>query len=327
MSDILFSIIVPVYNVVEINGENLFSKCMDSLLHQTYRNIEVILVDDGSTDDAGSQCDAFAKMDSRVVVIHTENGGAGAARNVGVRHSKGDYLFFVDADDEIDLLSCEVFAGILTKYPNIDIIGSDAVLIRKNKLFYFKYSPISDPVTGAEFLKLQLTRRTIYAATGKPIVRRDYWLVNNLFFREDIRINEDCEWTPRLFLPAQSVITSNFVHYIYYKRDVSRSNPAGLSARFADIIMYCYDLEEKYACIEEIELRRVMMASILPLWFGAIRKGRFIGKRYDYLLRKDFLRGKAMTKKEKIWVFIYEISPYLYYYVSKYYYCLKGNLD
>jgi len=327
MSEMLFSIIVPIYNITYDNGKNLFSRCMRSLLDQTYKNIEVLLIDDGSTDDALAQCNAFAKTDSRVLVIQKENSGAGAARNVGVRHSQGDYIFFVDADDEIELDSCMIFADILTKHPNLDIIGSDAVIRKNRRLVYIKYTSITEPVTGAEFLKIQLTKRTIYAATCKPIIKREFWLANNLFFREDIRINEDCEWTPRLFLPAKSVITSNYTHYIYYKRDVSRSNPAGSSARFADIIKYCYELEERFTSLQERELREIMLAYIIPLWFGAIRKGRFIGKQYDYLIRKGFLHGKARTTKEKIWVFLYHTNPYLYYYISRFYYFLLRATD
>lgn len=89
------SVIVPVYNV-----EKYLCECVDSILNQTYRNLEVILVDDGSTDGSGAVCDAYQK-DERVHVIHKQNGGLGAARNSGIDQASGEYLLFVDSDDAL----------------------------------------------------------------------------------------------------------------------------------------------------------------------------------------------------------------------------------
>jgi glycosyltransferase involved in cell wall biosynthesis len=92
----LVSVIVPVYNV-----EKYVSRCVDSLLKQSYLNVEIVLVDDGSTDNSGLICDEYAKKDKRVKVIHRNNGGLSAARNVGIKKSLGEYLAFVDGDDYV----------------------------------------------------------------------------------------------------------------------------------------------------------------------------------------------------------------------------------
>lgn len=92
----LISVIVPVYNV-----EIYLEKCVESILGQSYQNIEVILVDDGSTDKSGEICEKF-KYDKRVVVLHKKNGGLSSARNHGIKHAKGEYLSFIDSDDYID---------------------------------------------------------------------------------------------------------------------------------------------------------------------------------------------------------------------------------
>src|SRR5699024_10612040 len=92
----LASIVVPVYNI-----ENYIEKCIESLISQTYKNIEIILVDDGATDNSGRICDLYAKKDSRIRVLHKENGGLSDARNKGARECKGEYLFFVDGDDTV----------------------------------------------------------------------------------------------------------------------------------------------------------------------------------------------------------------------------------
>ncbi len=93
-NSIKISIIVPVYNV-----EKYLSECIDSLINQTYKNIEIILVDDGSTDKSGKICDEYAKKDSRIIVIHKKNGGVSNARNKGIKIASGDYITFVDSDD------------------------------------------------------------------------------------------------------------------------------------------------------------------------------------------------------------------------------------
>lgn len=90
----LISVIVPVYNV-----ERYLRRCVDSILHQTYRNLEVLLVDDGSTDASGAICDEYAAQEERVTAVHQKNGGLSAARNAGLERAQGTYLCFVDSDD------------------------------------------------------------------------------------------------------------------------------------------------------------------------------------------------------------------------------------
>lgn len=91
------TVIVPVYNV-----EPYLNKCVDSILAQTYRNIEVILIDDGSTDGCGEICDSYKERDERVKVFHTENRGLSAARNLGIQNADGEFIYFIDSDDWID---------------------------------------------------------------------------------------------------------------------------------------------------------------------------------------------------------------------------------
>ena len=93
----LVSVVVPVYNV-----EAYIARCIESILSQTHRNLELILVDDGSLDHSGAICDAYAEKDSRILVIHQENAGVSKARNAGIDQAKGEYLSFVDSDDWIE---------------------------------------------------------------------------------------------------------------------------------------------------------------------------------------------------------------------------------
>lgn len=95
--DTLISIIVPVYNV-----KPYLSRCLTSLVNQTHKAIEIILIDDGATDGSGELCDRWAEKDARIVVIHSPNGGVSHARNLGLRRASGDYIGFVDSDDWVD---------------------------------------------------------------------------------------------------------------------------------------------------------------------------------------------------------------------------------
>lgn len=111
MKDILFSIIVTIYNVEDYLGE-----CVESIIKQTYSQIEIILVDDGSTDQSGWICDQLKRRDNRINVIHQENQGIIAARSRGISEAEGEYLIFVDADDWVDENMCKLFKQSIDKY-------------------------------------------------------------------------------------------------------------------------------------------------------------------------------------------------------------------
>ena len=131
--DSLISIIVPVYNV-----ELYLNECINSIRNQTYKNLEIILIDDGSTDNSGKICDEYAKIDSRIVVIHKENKGVTSARKVGVEIANGKYIGFVDSDDYIDK---EMYKNMLKKILETDADFIDCGCIRfsdSNNIYYPK---------------------------------------------------------------------------------------------------------------------------------------------------------------------------------------------
>ena len=115
--DCKVSIVVPAYNV-----EDYIEKCVASLLNQSYTNLEILLVDDGSTDSTSRLCDGFATFDSRVKVVHKANGGPSSAREAGITASTGDYLMIVDGDDWVDLDTVEQCVSVVLRYSNIDVV-------------------------------------------------------------------------------------------------------------------------------------------------------------------------------------------------------------
>lgn len=122
----LISVIIPVYNV-----DKYLRQCLDSVINQTYKNIEILLIDDGSTDDSGKICDEYAGNDARITVIHKENGGLSDARNTGIESMHGQYVSFVDSDDYIDLHYIETLtnAAVSTKS---DVIMASYIKVSDN---------------------------------------------------------------------------------------------------------------------------------------------------------------------------------------------------
>ena len=118
------SIVVPVYNV-----EDCLSYCVDSLRQQTYKNIEIILVDDGSTDSSGEICDQYAREDDRIKVLHIENGGLSNARNTGVKESSTDWIVFIDSDDYYDHRAIEYLVKLRDKY-KVDLVATPVIEVR-----------------------------------------------------------------------------------------------------------------------------------------------------------------------------------------------------
>lgn len=134
MSD-LVSVIVPVYNV-----EKYLARCLDSIINQTYTNLEIILVDDGSKDSSGQICDEYAAKDQRIKVIHKQNGGLSSARNAGLDIASGSYIEFVDSDDWIDKDTVK---------ENLELIINE----NSNVVFFNHYQVFDDHIYECELLK------------------------------------------------------------------------------------------------------------------------------------------------------------------------------
>lgn len=113
----IVSIIVPCYKVIDF-----LPQCVESLMNQTYKDIEIILVDDGSPDDTGKLCDEYAKKDNRIKVVHKQNGGLVSARNAGYDVATGDWMMYVDGDDWLDSDCCQVMLDAIAENPDVDIV-------------------------------------------------------------------------------------------------------------------------------------------------------------------------------------------------------------
>ncbi len=208
----LISVIVPIYNV-----EAYLSRCVDSLLGQSYRNLEIILVDDGSPDGCAAICDAYAEGDKRVRVIHQENRGLSGARNAGIEMAQGDYLAFVDSDDYV---SGEFIRELY------EAIRETGCQIAQSRFAYVRGEPLSGQ--GSAFRKLEIYReRELMEKLYGPEEESVFFVVawNKLYRRElfqtgirypEGRIHEDEATTHRLFHEGRSLAFVEKALYGYF---------------------------------------------------------------------------------------------------------------
>lgn len=216
--NIKITVIIPVYNV-----EKYLKRCVDSVLKQTYHNLEVILVDDGSPDGCPAICDEYAQRDSRVRVIHKKNGGLSSARNAALDSPLiGDYVTFVDSDDWIAPDTYEYCVNLMIKN-NADAIQFDYTYATDCKIL--KRNPDIEHYQvfeGKEILQHYLNTST---TTGSFSVCRCLFSrqqTEGIRFREG-KINEDIDWKYKVLEHAKRLVDSNQVKYFYYQSGNSTS--------------------------------------------------------------------------------------------------------
>lgn len=187
------SFIIPVYNI-----EKYLNQCVLSVLEQTYRNIEVILVDDGSKDKSPAICDAFAKTDKRVRVIHKENGGASDARNLGIDAASGEYVVFVDGDDFwVDKGQLDALVKIAQNLSDCDFVGYNcSYYYPESEQFrpWVAYASNLSTPTDKNTAMIELVKSgTIPMSACLKLMKRDFLIKNELYFEKGSTA-EDIPW-------------------------------------------------------------------------------------------------------------------------------------
>lgn len=231
MQQDLVSIIVPVYNV-----EKYLERCLDSIINQTYSSIEIILIDDGSTDSSGDICESYARLDSRITVIHKKNAGLGMARNTALDVAKGKYVIFVDSDDYIAPNMLENLYNTLIEAKADTCIGG------YQRVYSDKIEIFENPIKGKVFDKSNILSDVLSKMFGRlnnnDSLEMSVWKVlfsNELIQTYNIRfpserefISEDIIFDTVYYAKANRVVMSSDVGYYYCDNDDSlttRYNP------------------------------------------------------------------------------------------------------
>lgn len=216
------TVIVPVYNV-----ENYLNKCLDSLIDQTYKNLEIIVINDGSTDNSGEICQEYAQKDNRIVYIEKENGGQSEARNMGLDRMTGSYVTFVDSDDWIELDYVEILYKKITEYQADIAVGNYYSFNETEGMYYFHifgdsyHEKVYDNVSIFENLyeSQEMKSFALISVWGK-LYKAD--LVKHLRF--DIgKLGEDGYLNQKIYLLAEKTIYLNKGLYAYRQREGSSS--------------------------------------------------------------------------------------------------------
>ena len=232
----MISIIVPVYNV-----ELYLEECIDSIIRQSYQDIEIILVDDGSTDQSGVICDKYAAQDVRVKVFHKINGGLSSARNYGIDKATGAYLLFIDSDDFIKEDYCERFIESIGNTHSIGFVSSNLISYKNSDdLMSTKGIIRNKEMSYSDFFKSALRARTSNSVCGK-LFNRDF--ISQTRFRNG-RNNEDTLFLFDLYEHNRDnywVIEVSYQGYYYRYRESSichdPSNPLYLQILSNDLLM------------------------------------------------------------------------------------------
>ena len=199
----LISIIVPVYN-----AELYLSRCVESLLKQTYTNIEILLIDDGSPDSSGLLCDEFATKDKRIRVFHRENGGVSSARNLGLKYAKGEWISFVDADDCVsdDFYQCNYS-------DTVDVVQKSYNIIYEDKQECIGVDVLDESLLTKEKIYTHFVRKRTNALWDK-IIRRDVIAEN--VFNENVMVGEDFLFSLSLIRKVKHYQFCSKGRYSYY---------------------------------------------------------------------------------------------------------------
>lgn len=212
----LISIIIPVYNV-----QDYVEKCIKSVIKQTYENLEIIIVNDGSTDKSGEICKKYEKIDNRIKIIEKENGGVSSARNIGLKIAKGKYIGFVDPDDYIDKDMYELLYDNIKKY-NADISICNFYLVRENNIFHRNLNTSDILVFNKkEALQNLIKNREISDHASNKLYKKE--LFCNIKYPENT-VMEDIATTYLLIEKSKKIVYDKKEKYYYVNRKDSILN-------------------------------------------------------------------------------------------------------
>lgn len=214
----LITVIIPIYN-----AERYLDRCLNSVIHQTYTNLEIILVDDGSTDDSGRICVEFAKTDTRINLIHKSNGGVSSARNAGLDIMHGKYIMFVDSDDYLALDCIEYLYDLLSK-SKVQIAIGNYEFTKEDKYLFKREQKSTQYLSGKEAIILQFGKRTVqFVSPWAKLFQRE--LFDELRFPDGLLIDDEGTLYKVLYFCHDVVVSDRVVYAYYYNPDSLTKKP------------------------------------------------------------------------------------------------------
>lgn len=309
MNNFLVSVIIPVYN-----AEKTIERCVRSILNQNYDNIELLLINDGSTDNSKRICEALAEKDKRIIFFSQDNQGVSIARNTGLKRSSGDYITFVDADDYIlpDYLSClvkymEEGIDVVCSIPKVYIAESNKCVTDENehKVVYCEFCD--------DFSKyMQHERCSVIGNLYRHKTLKDIW------FNKEFHVGEDMLFHLQAIKKSKTIVYAYTYKYIYMVYPQSAFHGKFDGKKITEIDAYKRMIEEfqKYPQIQK-ELYRRYYIVLLRLQRTMVMSDSCRGNEYDYLKKeiKEYwpriLVSRTSIKDKMIWL-INTLEPRIY---------------
>ena len=309
------SVIVPVYNTI-----NYLNRCVDSICKQTYENLEIILVDDGSTDGTGELCDKLATQDFRIRVYHKENGGASSARNLGLRNAVGDYVGFVDSDDYIDADVYKLMVGLATKKDyQVVQISRDERDEEGNKLPDICIPPKDIRFCDSETFMKELLMHEADCSFCTKLIKRE--LFNKRKFPEG-ELNEDFKLLTELLtlIDGVAILPKQGYHVVCRGDSTTRKHSKESFSRvFMDIVDNADRIQklvdESYPALHQYAIRFNLYQRLYYMLHVPIvqmnRKNEFYGNVKKYLRRhiRSTISNPYLTSKNKRYLLLLTVAP------------------
>ena len=268
----MISVIVPIYKV-----EKYLRECIESIINQTYKDLEIILVDDGSPDNCTAICDEYASKDSRIKVIHKENGGLIAARISGVEAATGEYVTFVDGDDFISKRMYSMVADTIDKYsPDMVMteffwslekkdIPSERTLFKE----YYNRSEIENEIIPSMLFDGKYYEFGVYPNCWTKIVKKDILVDNIMNVDERVRMGEDAAFTYGCIMDSQSIAVVR--EPLYYYRNLESSMSNAYDSALIDIWSIPYEAIREKAEAKVIDINKQLGFYLLYLMNFLVR--------------------------------------------------------
>lgn len=305
------SVIVPVYNV-----ESYLSACLESLINQTYQQLEIILINDGSTDNCPKICDSYASKDSKIVVIHQKNVGLSGARNTGLRHATGDLISFMDSDDLLSLDYYQKLSDILLEN-KADIVEcayakfeteNDITKINQSS---YKSAEIYKTEKALELLMNEYIKQMVW----NKLYRKE--VIKNILFPVG-KINEDEYWSYKIFGNAKKIIKIHDILYFYRQqpesimgKDYSLKRLDGLDA-LEERIQY---MQMNFPELENLAIKKYCLGAIFHFQMLLNNSHLDANKSHRNKIYKNIKKYNTLTYskhwrlKEIVYLNLFIISP------------------
>lgn len=292
----MISVIIPIYN-----AEIYLRRCLDSVVCQAYTDLEIILINDGSVDGSGEICGEYAEHDKRIKVINEENRGVSAARNIGLRVAQGEYVCFVDADDEVDVNYVQyLYSLMITNEADVSACSVMRVREQKDRRNIDKENRdcVEKVFTQNEALVNMIYKKDLTGYSVAKLMKRE--IINNIYFEEKLKVAEDFAFVFDVLIRAGKVVYGGNSLYIYYQNSGSCMHDKDWTKYQVTWSMFV-DSEGKYYKLG----REVKAAFINYLFVGALgfysqidlsdENVGFINGLVDYIKEN---RKKVLNNKE-----------------------------